>query len=138
MGNLGRKKVDREMLLNRYHRLHSKVQHIEKELQTIHKECPERTSCYLRWGPWSLDYASGAPHRGDIRFINGKFEYDNGFEEWQHELSQFYEREATKLVRERDKLLAKMYRLASRLYSMGECVSLSWIYQHLRKPWFKR
>jgi hypothetical protein len=127
-----------DMLLKRYHALLKEVSRVETQLHQIIEECPRKTSCYLRYGPYTVDYAPGSPHKGNIKFVDGKFEYD-GIEEWQIILAEFYAEQATELLRKREWLLARLYRLASRyIKASGEALVPSLNMRRLRKPWFAK
>jgi hypothetical protein len=106
-----------DMLLKRIHALELELSQIEIDIGKIQKECPERTSCYLRWGPGPQDYAAGGPTKGALKIQNGgTLEYCDGLEKWHMVLADFYAEQATLLVRKREALLAKKYRLTSRWY----------------------
>lgn len=92
-----------DMLLKRIYALEGQITKLELELSCIKLECPERTSCYLRFLPrvWKdYGYAPGGPHRS--------------IEDWQDVLARWYGEEATRIIRERDDLLKRKYRLNSR------------------------
>lgn len=127
------------MLLKRIHASELELSQIEIEIGKIQKECFERTSCYLRWGPWCQDYVAGGPHKGALKIQNGgTLEYCDGLEKWHIVLADFYAEQATLLVRKRGELLAKKYRLTSRyLRITGDPFALMLNVPRFRKPWFK-
>ena len=105
-----------DMLLKRIYVLAEQIVRLEQELVHIQEQCPERTSCYLRFLPRisaTYGYAPGPPNRGSVRAHDGKVEYD-GIEEWQIVLADWYGEEATTIIRKRDDLLKQKYRLNSR------------------------
>jgi hypothetical protein len=114
---------------NQFQATIKRLREVEIELSNIQKECPEKTSCYLRYGwMFAKPYEHGGPHDNNV-----------GVDSWQHALADFYTDEANRLLKERDELLKKMYRFASRYYDFSETVtSLSAMYPHLRKPCFRR
>lgn len=114
-------------LLKRYTQICKELRKTESELSQIMKECPERTSCFLRYGPhFSEPYAPGDPIESDV-------------EDWQVILANFYGEQANKLLRKREEILKQKCALASRIYKLrGKVDSLSVRSSHLRKPWFKR
>lgn len=89
------------MLLKRIHSLERKISEIEREIGKLQKECPEKTSCYLRYGSYTVDYAPGDSHNPNVK-------------DWQLVLADFYAEQATQLLRKREVLLAQKYRLTSR------------------------
>jgi len=122
---------------NQYAHLYSQMLRIEEQIGQIQRECPEKTSCYLRYAWWANDYACGEPHKGSVRVEGEQLVFVDGFERWMLILADFYASEATRLLRERDKLLRTMYLLASRYYKLtGNRVT--WLLpKHRRKHSFE-
>lgn len=112
--------------LRHYNRLCKELLRVELELSRIIKDCPQKTSCYLRYGVGlKTPYGLGDPI-DDIA-------------DWQFVLALFYCEQANKLLFERDDILKKQYALATRIYKLqGKAVILHFGFRHLRKPWFKR
>jgi len=97
------------------------LQKIEVDLATIQRECPDKTSCYLRYG-W--EFAKPFEH-------SAPYDCGVGVDSWQHALADLYTNEANKLLKEREAILKKIYGLVSR-----HC-ELPFIHSHLRKPSFE-
>lgn len=116
------------MVLAQFQATLKRLREVELELSTIQKECPEKTSCYLRYGwMFAKPYEHGGPHAQNI-----------DVDSWQHALADFYTDQANRLLKEREELRKKLYRLASRYYNVSQnVISLSRLYPHLRKPYFK-
>ena len=112
-------------LLRRYTRLYRELLRTELELSQIMKQCPEATSCFLRYGPYlRVPYGCGHPVEYDI-------------EEWQIVLADFYTEQANKLLGQREQILKKLWAMASRIYKLrGNGEVLSSRFPHLRKPNF--
>lgn len=123
-----------ETWINRYYRLRKRLIGLETELNKIQKDCPEKTSCYLRYSPHLCEaYGAGPPHKGTVKIVNGKLKYSGELEEWQIVLANFYAEEANRLLQQRDVILVKMNRITSRCVLIGKYDSNL---RHLRKPWF--
>jgi len=114
------------LFLRHYNRLYKELLRVELELSRIMKDCPQKTSCFLRYGVgFKTPYGLGDP-LDDVA-------------DWQLVLADFYCEQANKLFFERDEILKRQYALATRIYKLkGKALILRSGFRHLRKPWFKR
>lgn len=134
-----KRRVPLETIVNRYLQTHKRLDDIEIQLSITMSECQVRTGCFLRWGPWCLDYTISLPFGAwAVQKDKEPFHYE-GIEEWQVILAEFYAEEATRLVREREEFLKQLYALTSEIYEREgrRPYPLSSYYSRWRKPWFR-